>query len=759
MTVEYSKAVRDEWAVLFADGAIGTWSDAELLSRFTRARGDASAEAAFATLVDRHGPMVLGVCRRVTGDRHVADDAFQAVFLVLARKAHAVRLGADDSLGRWLYGVSLRVARRARAVARKRPHTATDLGGLDPIDPSSAFAPCEQADLRAEIDAEIARLPARYRSAVVLCYLEGLSQKQAAQRLRCPVGTMESRLSRARERLRSGLARRGLAPTVGALAGVLERTSRAAVPFGMAKKTAAAAARISASEALAGTATVVELAELHLRNIMINACVRIAGLIALGITTIVGAVGLATAGVNEPKATPSAEKPKLVAKSVVEVKGERPEPPLAEKIDRLKTEFENTDRAYSELFRGSTIPEENRAKAAEIQPDFPAVVRKIANLASTAPNDPVVRDAMLWVIQKSQSGRRDLGGFALVAHWLVQHFGDDPDAVRVGLELNNWLNFERDNLLLCFYASAKGRESKGLARLALAQYLERKVMMAEGARKLEGRPTYIHDDLVRADGTLYTEKQVMPDEDYAYLLHLKQCDVGSIRAEAERLFAEVIADYGDVPYITARDRMLEALLKQPEPKWNGQPLTDKGRRQIEAGIARRRSTLGQVAEARLDDWHNLAVGKPAPEIQGVDILGKPLKLSDYRGKVVALVFWGTWCGPCMREIPREKALVERMKGRPFVMLGVNTDTDSRAARKVMEAQGVTWPNWHDRTPGFEESAVLTTDGPIAKLYHVRGYPTVYVIDAEGKIRSKKAIGNALDQLVEKLVAEKEATGD
>src|SRR5262249_1199773 len=156
-----------------------------------------------------------------------ADDAFQAVFLVLARKAHAVRLGADDSLGCWLYGVSVRVARRARALAIKRTLAARDLGGLDPIDPSSPDNPCERAALRAAIDAGIARLPARYRSAVVLCHLDGLSQKQAARRLGCPVGTVESRLHRARERLRSRLARRGLAPAVGALAGMLERASQA----------------------------------------------------------------------------------------------------------------------------------------------------------------------------------------------------------------------------------------------------------------------------------------------------------------------------------------------------------------------------------------------------------------------------------------------------------------------------------------------------------------------------------------------------
>jgi peroxiredoxin len=209
----------------------------------------------------------------------------------------------------------------------------------------------------------------------------------------------------------------------------------------------------------------------------------------------------------------------------------------------------------------------------------------------------------------------------------------------------------------------------------------------------------------------------------------------------------VIAEYADVPYVTARDRLLEALLKEPEPKWNGRPLSTEDQRKMAAGIANRRSTLGQVSEARLDDWHNLAVGKLAPDFKWVDFQGTAMKLSDYRGKVVALVFWSTGCGPCVRQIPNEKALVERLKGRPFAMLGVNTDADPEDARKLMEARGVTWPNWRDGGPG---------DGPIAKLYHLRGLPTVYVIDAQGKIRSKRAIGGSLDQLVEDLEAEREA---
>ncbi len=263
--------------------------------------------------------------------------------------------------------------------------------------------------------------------------------------------------------------------------------------------------------------------------------------ILLLITTTVGAVGLG----DDPKATRRTDEPKPSANAVAE----RPETPLAEKFDRIEAKYENAQRTYRSLFRGSTFPEVDRAKAAEIKPDYSAVVRQIVDLGATAPKDLAGRDAILWTILKSLGGSDTgpYGGeFALAANWLVRHFGDDPDAVRVGLELDSAPNAYRDHLLLSFYASAKSRESKGLARLALAQSLERKAMMADGARKLEGRPTYTNDDLVRADGTRYSEKQVMPDEEYAYLLHLKQCDVEYLRSEAERLYDEVIAEYGDV---------------------------------------------------------------------------------------------------------------------------------------------------------------------------------------------------------------------
>ena len=157
-------------------------------------------------------------------------------------------------------------------------------------------------------------------------------------------------------------------------------------------------------------------------------------------------------------------------------------------------------------------------------------------------------------------------------------------------------------------------------------------------------------------------------------------------------------------------------------------------------------TLAAVAAARLDDMRNLAVGKLAAEFQGIGADGKPLKLSDYRGKVVALVYWFSTCGPCLREISHERELADKMNGRPFTLLGVVTDGRAEDARKVIKTERMSWPN------------VLSGGDKIAEQYHVQSNPSYFVIDAEGVIRSKGfVLPSTLDALVEKLVSEKEAT--
>jgi thiol-disulfide isomerase/thioredoxin len=320
---------------------------------------------------------------------------------------------------------------------------------------------------------------------------------------------------------------------------------------------------------------------------------------------------------------------------------------------------------------------------------------------------------------------------------LVRHHGDDPEAVRVGLTLDNVLTPRRDALLLGFYAAARGREAKGLARLALAQFLAKKARQVANARGVKDRPKM----RLMSGGKVVREVD-LTDEQYADHLELCQCDPEAIRAQAERLFEEVISEYGDVPHATRRHREFEALLKQPPPEWIAKPLTDEDRRQIEGRLARRR-TLGQEAEFRLDDMLNLAVGQQAPEIEGKDLDGKPLKLSDYKGKVVLLVFWGSWCGPCMAMVPHERELAERFKGRPFALLGVDCEENKDTARAVMARERMTWPSWYDGAPGT---------GPIAQRYHIRGYPAVFLIDAGGIIRGRAAadLDGAIDRLLEEM---------
>lgn len=193
---------------LFEAGAVGILSDGQLLERFVARRDD----VAFEGLVRRHGPMVMGVCRRVLGEPNDAEDAFQATFIVLARKAATVI--PREQLPSWLYGVARRVATRARGVAIRRGARERPVGVLPEVE---VLPPSDEADLREVLDQEIGRLPSHYRIPIILCHLEGKGHQAAADQLGWPVGTLSGRLSRGRGMLAKRLSRRGVAPSAGAL--------------------------------------------------------------------------------------------------------------------------------------------------------------------------------------------------------------------------------------------------------------------------------------------------------------------------------------------------------------------------------------------------------------------------------------------------------------------------------------------------------------------------------------------------------------
>jgi RNA polymerase sigma factor (sigma-70 family) len=230
---------------LFAIGSTAELTDGQLLERFITLEGE-RGEQAFATLVDRHGPMVLRVCRGVLADSHDSEDAFQATFLVLVRKAR--RLWVDDSLGPWLHQVALRTASGARlAAVRRRKHERAKASRFQ-----EPHAEAED-NLAFLLHEEINRLPDRFRLPLILCDLEGHTNEQAARHLGWPIGTVKSRLARARERLRHRLTRRGLAPTAAALGpGLRPSTLSALVPDALVSSTTRAAIQFAATRTLLG---------------------------------------------------------------------------------------------------------------------------------------------------------------------------------------------------------------------------------------------------------------------------------------------------------------------------------------------------------------------------------------------------------------------------------------------------------------------------------------------------------------------------
>jgi len=226
----------------------GDPTDGQLLDRFTNQHD----ESAFAAIVARYGPMVLGVSRRVLQNLHDAEDAFQATFLVLARKASS--LSKDRPLGNWLYTVAFHTACKAKANVLRRQKYETA------VPTREASAPPDDlvlAELRAVLDEELSRLPAKYRNPLVLCYLQGKTNEAAAQQLGWTKGTVSGRLARARDVLRGRLTRRGIAISSAAGASFIEPAlADAAVSSALLAATVKAASSYAAGSAAAGAISI-----------------------------------------------------------------------------------------------------------------------------------------------------------------------------------------------------------------------------------------------------------------------------------------------------------------------------------------------------------------------------------------------------------------------------------------------------------------------------------------------------------------------
>jgi thiol-disulfide isomerase/thioredoxin len=256
---------------------------------------------------------------------------------------------------------------------------------------------------------------------------------------------------------------------------------------------------------------------------------------------------------------------------------------------------------------------------------------------------------------------------------------------------------QSENFLRTLMAEGDSRELRAEACFRLGRLLSQKSEMClptSGAQLL-------HVGVLAK--YLYTREKENLDE------FLADQDVGQLQSEALRCFELVISEYSDVPAIRGDE------------------------------------SLGVRARREVYELKHLTVGAVAPEIAGSDIDGQQMRLSDHRGKVVLLVFWASWCGPCMGDVPHENELHAKFVDRPFAIVGVNTDGAQEIAKGAVQENSIRWRSFWDGE-----------EGPITADWNIRGWPTVYVLDQEGTIRFKHLRGEDLDEPLEQLVTEAEA---
>jgi RNA polymerase sigma factor (sigma-70 family) len=320
-------------------------TDGQLLEDYLSRRD----EAAVAALVRRHGPMVWGVCRRVLRNHHDAEDAFQATFLVLVRKAASVL--PREMVGNWLYGVAHQTALKARATAAKRQARERQVKEMP--EPAAKLEAAPWPDLEPLLDQELSRLPDKYRVAIVLCDLEGKTRKEAARQLKVPEGTLSTRLRTARTMLAKRMARHGLPVSGGAVAAVLtEKAASAGVPTSVVSSTIKAATLLAAGQAAGVISVKVAALTEGVLKAMFLTKLKTVSVVVLVVAALCGSVGLIyqTQAAEPPKAHAATDKGDK-QKQPVAKKGEKQAPDEREWFDQLllKSAKDNLKSAKEEL--------------------------------------------------------------------------------------------------------------------------------------------------------------------------------------------------------------------------------------------------------------------------------------------------------------------------------------------------------------------------------------------------------------------------
>jgi thiol-disulfide isomerase/thioredoxin len=362
-----------------------------------------------------------------------------------------------------------------------------------------------------------------------------------------------------------------------------------------------------------------------------------------------------------------------------------------EQFQAVVDAYQQAQKDYSQAYSKAKTKEE-RKTVSEKRPKDEEFAHRFLAIADAAPDDPAAVDALLWYIRLIRPGDT-----SKAMRRLAEKYAADPRLARFVVTLTLYHSPSAEALLRAVIEKNRDRTARGNATMALARSLSRRVDLIARLREDD-------QDAHRIEQLLATREGF----DEAALARLKATDCTALVRESESLFERVVKEFGD--------------------------------------INDRQGTLGKQAASALNEIHNLGIGKPCPEIVGEDIDGKPFQLGDYRGKVIVIAFWGDWCGPCREMYPHERSLVKKMEGKPFVLLGVNSDRDKQTLHKRMQQENITWRFWWDGGG---------ISGPIANQFNIQGWPTLYVVDHRGIIRHKWmgiAGQEKFDPAIEKLVA-------
>lgn len=376
-------------------------------------------------------------------------------------------------------------------------------------------------------------------------------------------------------------------------------------------------------------------------------------------------------------------------------------PPETGSVAEIKQDYEATEKTLQPRLMAKMKEARTDAEKAGITEDARNFVRwtmrRAQSWAQEHPNAPEAIDLLIWSVQNVVAGYYPWYDDEIThSYELLTKMGAKSDRIGplcYGAYSTSYSNPAAEQFLRTVLDSNPDRTVRGLACLSIGRHYR---LISSLARKLK-------DPILGPP--LEAAKASTP---HGFLEGLKKADPEALDVEAGSYFDRVVKEYPDVTL--------------PEPY--------------------SQTPIGELARGELFKLKNLVVGKPAPEIEGTDLDGHRLRLSDYRGKVVALVFWATWCGPCMANVPKERAMVKRLETKPFVLLGVNGDAARATARDRAKAEPMTWRSWWDGERG-----------PIAVSWAISSWPTHYLIDPKGIVRYENPQGPLFEQAIDRLVDE------